>query len=178
MKRNFAVAVLIVALVIGFALLKTRPPEHAPVPVTTNVVAVAVPAASATPATQPSPPTVPPGTAATTPAQIASPPIGATETAAVHIELDNVKLLIRDFRAAFGENPVGSNAEITKALAGTNPKKAKFLASGDFRQNEKGELIDRWGTPYFFHQISGEEMEIHSAGPDKRMWTADDVVAR
>ncbi len=89
-----------------------------------------------------------------------------------------MKLLVRDFRAAFGENPVGSNAEITKALAGANPKKAKFLASGDFRLNDKSELIDHWGSPYFFHQISGQEMEIHSAGPDKRMWTADDLVTR
>jgi len=36
--------------------------------------------------------------------------------------------------------------------------------------------VDPWGTPYFFHQLSGKEMEIHSAGPDKMMWTADDLV--
>jgi len=37
-------------------------------------------------------------------------------------------------------------------------------------------LVDAWGTPFFFHQLSGHEMEIHSAGPDKIMWTADDLV--
>jgi hypothetical protein len=29
-----------------------------------------------------------------------------------------------------------------------------------------------------FKQLSGSETEIHSAGPDKIMWTADDLVAR
>ena len=36
----------------------------------------------------------------------------------------------------------------------------------------------RWNTPYFFHQISGKQMEIHSAGPDRVRGTADDVVAK
>jgi hypothetical protein len=35
-------------------------------------------------------------------------------------------------------------------------------------------MCDRWGTPYFFHQVSKTEMEIRSAGPDRRMWTGDD----
>jgi hypothetical protein len=46
------------------------------------------------------------------------------------------------------------------------------------RINGKGELVDYWGTPFFFHQLSGTEMEIHSAGPDKVMWTADDLVTK
>jgi hypothetical protein len=36
-------------------------------------------------------------------------------------------------------------------------------------------LIDRWGTPYFFHALSGEHMEIHSAGPDRQFHSADDL---
>ena len=40
-----------------------------------------------------------------------------------------------------------------------------------------GELVDRWGTPYFFHSVSAEKMEIVSAGPDKELWTDDDVVS-
>jgi hypothetical protein len=94
------------------------------------------------------------------------------------IEMDNVRVLIRDYRSACGENPVGSNAEITKALSGANPKKVKFLPAEGMQVNAKGELVDRWGTPYFFHQISGREMEIRSAGPDKKMWTDDDLVIR
>ena len=40
----------------------------------------------------------------------------------------------------------------------------------------RGELIDRWGTPFFFHQLSREFMQVRSAGPDRRHFTADDVL--
>jgi hypothetical protein len=92
--------------------------------------------------------------------------------------METVKLLVRDYRLALGGNPVGSNAEITKALSGANPKKTKFLPADGIRVSDKGEVIDPWGTPYFFHQLSGSEMELRSAGPDRKMWTADDQVAR
>ena len=74
-----------------------------------------------------------------------------------------------------GENPVGTNAEITKSLMGGNPINATFSPEPP-SLNAKGELIDPWGTPYFFHQISGDDMEIRSAGPDKIMGTSDDIV--
>ena len=56
--------------------------------------------------------------------------------------------------------------------------KAPHRAFGKVSRNERGELTDAWGTPYFFHQLSGTEMEIHSAGPDRRMFTGDDLIAR
>ena len=40
----------------------------------------------------------------------------------------------------------------------------------------KGQLVDRWGTAYWFHPNSSYQMEIRSAGPDKNLFTADDVV--
>jgi hypothetical protein len=46
------------------------------------------------------------------------------------------------------------------------------------RINGNGELVDVWGTPYFFHQLSGTDTEIHSAGPDRIMWTADDLITK
>jgi hypothetical protein len=79
----------------------------------------------------------------------------------------------------FDGNPIGTNLEITQALNGENPKEAKFLnPETGLRTSAAGELIDSWGTPFFFHQISGKEMEIRSAGPDRIMWTADDLVIR
>jgi hypothetical protein len=35
--------------------------------------------------------------------------------------------------------------------------------------------VDRWGEPLYFHAISRDRLEIRSAGPDKIMWTPDDV---
>lgn len=92
--------------------------------------------------------------------------------------LDNMRVTIRQFASAFGENPVGTNPEITGALQGDNPKHINFLKADGNRVNAKGELVDVWGTPYFFHQISGHEMEVRSAGPDRVMYTGDDLVTR
>ena len=87
-----------------------------------------------------------------------------------------MRTTVRQYGLMFGGNPVGTNPEITKALTGDNPKQVNFLGRDDNRVNGNGELIDAWGTPYFFHQLSAMQMEIRSAGPDKIMWTADDLV--
>ena len=92
------------------------------------------------------------------------------------IEIDKVSLMIRDYRTIAGENPVGTNAEIMAAVMGANAKQAKLGPPKGMSLNEKGELLDRWGTPYFFHQVSRDHMEIRSAGPDKILWTGDDPV--
>jgi hypothetical protein len=89
-----------------------------------------------------------------------------------------MRTTIHLYDSMFGGNPVGTNAEITKALHGDNPRHADFLSSSVNPVNAAGELVDPWGTPYFFHQLSGHVMEIRSAGPDKIMWTADDLVIR
>lgn len=95
------------------------------------------------------------------------------------IVLENMRSAIRDYGARFGGNPFGNNREITAKLNGGNPKQVVFLKPEDgMRLNERGELIDNWGTPLFFHQISGSEMEIRSAGPDRKMWTRDDLVIK
>ena len=92
--------------------------------------------------------------------------------------LENMRRTIRQYGSMFGGNPVGTNPEITRALQGDNPKQINFLKADGNRVNGNGELVDPWGTPYFFHQLSGTEMEVRSAGPDKRMWTGDDLVVR
>jgi hypothetical protein len=92
--------------------------------------------------------------------------------------LENMRTSIRQYAAAFGENPVGTNPEITSALSGQNPKQINFLKADGNRVNAKGELVDTWGTPYFFHQLSGHQMEIRSAGPDRIMYSADDLIIR
>ena len=96
---------------------------------------------------------------------------------AAAIDLDKVTLMLRDFRTGMGENPVGTNAEIMKAVMGGNPKGARLGPPENQAINAAGELIDRWGTPIFFHQLSKTNMEIRSAGPDRQMFTEDDIIA-
>jgi hypothetical protein len=92
--------------------------------------------------------------------------------------LQNMRTAVLQYASTFGENPVGTNPEITGALEGDNPKHIDFLKQDGNRVNAVGELVDPWGTPYFFHQISSHEMEIRSAGPDRVMYTGDDLVTR
>jgi hypothetical protein len=93
--------------------------------------------------------------------------------------MENMRAVLRQYNQRFGSNPVGTNPEITAALNGANPHQVVFINAEDgLRINEHGQLVDNWGTPFFFHQISGTEMEIHSAGPDRKMWTDDDLVIR
>src|SRR5258707_11652879 len=95
------------------------------------------------------------------------------------VVLDKIRTTIRNYGSMFDGNPVGTNLEITKALNGDNPKQVKFISEDSgLRINADGELVDWWGTPFFFHQLSGTEMEIRSAGPDRIMWTSDDLVAK
>jgi len=95
------------------------------------------------------------------------------------IVLANVSHAVHDYGSRFGGNPVGVNSEIASQLHGANPKQVDFLQpEAGMRLNAAGELVDPWGTPFFFHQLSGTEMEIHSAGPDQIMWTEDDLVTR
>jgi hypothetical protein len=98
------------------------------------------------------------------------------EIARATVELDKVGLMLRDYRTLMGENPSGTNAEIMKTVMGGNPKKAQLGPPEGQVVNGNGDLVDRWGTPYFFHQLSSTNMEIRSAGPDRILWTDDDLI--
>lgn len=74
-------------------------------------------------------------------------------------------------------NPVGENAEITAALTGENVHRFAFIPRRHRAINAQGELCDRWGTPFRFHQLSGRQMEIRSAGPDRKFGTQDDATS-
>jgi hypothetical protein len=105
-------------------------------------------------------------------------PLTPAQAAASHLDLEAVRSMIRDYRSIQGENPVGTNAEIMKQLMGENKKNAQLGPPQGLNLNSNGELIDRWGTPFFFHQLSRADMEIRSAGPDRVMWTEDDLVTK
>ena len=93
--------------------------------------------------------------------------------------MENVRTVFRTYSSVFNGNPVGINREITSALDGDNPKQTKFLREEDgLRVDGNGELVDPWGTPFFFHQLSAMEMEIRSAGPDGVLFTTDDLVTK
>jgi hypothetical protein len=130
------------------------------------------------------PPSAGPGAVAPlpTPAQLESDfPIAAPLNApdsTIARDLDILRQLFETWQSNFPRegNPIGENAEITAALMGENRLGFALIPRGHRALNERGELCDRWGTPLRFHQISGTQMEIRSAGPDRKFATEDDAL--
>ncbi|NQX00596.1 type II secretion system protein GspG [bacterium] len=91
-------------------------------------------------------------------------------------DLATLDLLISCYRRHLGGNPVGSNEEITAALLGGNSKKLAYLPQKGAFLSSHGQLVDHWGTPYFFHALAHDHLDIRSAGPDREFWTKDDLV--
>ncbi len=71
--------------------------------------------------------------------------------------------------------PLGDNEDVTAALTGRNRRRLVFLPPDSPLIDARGRLLDRWGTPYFFHAMSAETIELRSAGPDRQLFTADDI---
>lgn len=96
----------------------------------------------------------------------------------IRADLRIVLEVVEGFRTNFPKagNPVGNNAEITAALTGRNTLRLALIPPNHPAINPAGELCDRWGTPFFFHAESATRMEVRSAGPDKKLWTDDDVM--
>jgi len=70
---------------------------------------------------------------------------------------------------------VMSNRSITAALLGDNQQSLRLLARTHPALNAKAELTDRWRTPLHFHPETLTKIEIRSAGPDRELFTEDDL---
>ena len=94
-------------------------------------------------------------------------------------DCDSLIMGIQQYREFTGNYPMGNNTQITKALLGQTEKKVLILAVRRSGLNDKGEIVDPWGTPLNFY-FSHNEVLIRSAGPN-RVWedsasaTADDL---
>ena len=177
-RRIFAAVVAVVLL--GLFAWQFRPRE--------NIPDAGTPSAAAHPTATP----LAPGTAALPAlAHATSNATAATAAAAerseladtlnspdtdIHADLRVLDDVFMAYRTNFHSDPVGTNAEITAALTGKNPLHLAVVPRDHPAINAQGELCDRWGRPFFFHQLSGTQMEIRSAGPDRKFWTDDDVV--
>jgi len=202
MKARWLAGVLLLASLLGAWWIKSRPsgPERGlsspresssinetPVEAAATTSSQAPESASTPEPVEPSEPAALPTTPPPKPVALAAteePPIGpelgeADSGLTPVTVLENMRAAFRQYSLRFGGNPVGNNSEITAALNGQNPRQVVFLTPEDgARFNVRGEMVDHWNTPYFFHQLSRTQMEIRSGGPDRRMWTADDLVMK
>lgn len=102
----------------------------------------------------------------------------ATETGPSD-DLRIVGALLRNYlQAVAGPDapPLGFNEEIVRALGGANPLRLVFVPWDHPAIDPQGRLCDRWGTPYFFHPLSATIIDVRTAGPDRKLFTADDLV--
>ena len=91
-------------------------------------------------------------------------------------DLEVVSQILLQYRFLYRENPVGvENFEFTAALTGDNPQRINFIDPKSPALSSNNEMIDRWGSPFVFHPLSGTNMELRSLGPDKTLWTKDDL---
>ncbi len=103
---------------------------------------------------------------------------GTEDTTTIHdleivsSTLTESQTMIKDFTSYF----LPDNAAITAFLSGGNRDRLAWIRPGHKAIGRDGELMDRFGTPLFFHRETGTRFQIRSAGNDRTMWTDDDVV--
>ena len=85
--------------------------------------------------------------------------------------LDSVFLLVKQRDTA----DYSTNEDLVLFLQGSNSHKSPFLHKESLALNDKGQLIDRWGTPIIVHPVSQKLLEIRMAGPDQKPYSEDDL---
>jgi len=85
--------------------------------------------------------------------------------------MENSLLLLK----SAANRPLSANEDWADLFRGKNAAREEFLPAQHVALNAQGQLVDRWGTPLFFHALGGGRYEIRSAGPDHKIWTADDL---
>lgn len=88
------------------------------------------------------------------------------KVAKFNTDCDTLIMGIQQYREFVGTYPTGNNQQIVKALLGQTEKKVLILAVRRSDLNDKGEIVDPWGTPLQFY-FSHNEVLIRSAGPNK-----------
>ncbi len=89
-------------------------------------------------------------------------------------DLEQIDGILFLYRWLFQQNPVGDNEDVVRQLTGSNSRGVVVLPPDHPSINANGELLDRFGNPYFFHAVSETQMDIWSYGEDGVINTIDD----
>jgi hypothetical protein len=91
-------------------------------------------------------------------------------TSLAHL-MNNFGLLVK----SSADRPMSANEDWAAAFRGFNPAHERFLPDTHVALDTQGRLVDRWGTPLFFHALGNHRFDLRSAGPDRKLWTEDDI---
>jgi hypothetical protein len=82
-------------------------------------------------------------------------------------DVENLFVGLQKYKERVGSYPIGSNAEVAKALQGHNAKNVIILVGRKTELNEKGEFVDPWGTPLRIYFMDNGVL-VRSAGANRR----------
>lgn len=178
MKKSIAVAALAVAAAVSVYFCKQ--PELPPAHPAVALVKETSPRQIATqPVEQPAPSiiSIPPQklrrVATSLAAKLNAPDSTAAEDVVVlHGMLRQYLRFLKDRQS----RPIGNDSDLARVLIGNNPMKLVILPPDHPALGADGRLRDRFGTPYFIHPRGHLSFEIRSAGPDRKMFTDDDII--
>ena len=96
----------------------------------------------------------------------------AEDVEALHALLTQYLLILKDRPGP----PIGNDVDLAKILKGQNTLHRALLPTDHPSFGPNGRLIDRWGTPYHIHARGHSSFDVRSAGPDKHLFSEDDIV--
>ena len=86
--------------------------------------------------------------------------------------------ILEGYRRFRGTFPTAEdNAALMRRLTGRAPDSLAVFPEAHPRLDDSGALVDAWGTPFYFHHLSSQALEVRSAGPDREFYTDDDLTA-
>lgn len=85
--------------------------------------------------------------------------------------MENYLLLTKEA----ARRPLSANEDWARVWRGADGSGERFLSDQHPALNDRGQVVDRWGIPLFFHAVGRGRFEVRSAGPDRMLWTEDDL---
>jgi len=166
------VAAVLAACAIGLTVVLLTAPRPrsttAPIPFQ---ISAEVPVPRTHPSTsQPSPPRTLPGEAILAGFGSPSQPPREDLRRLRHL-FDNALLLAKSAR----DRPLATPEDWGALLLGRWPGTEALLPTHHAALDSQARVIDRWGTPLHIHALGSGRFELRSAGPDRKLWTQDDV---
>lgn len=85
--------------------------------------------------------------------------------------------ILDGYRGIRGRYPTAEdNPGLMRLLTGRDAAGLAAFPPDHARFDARGALVDGWGTPFFFHHLSSQSIEVRSAGPDGVLFSDDDIV--
>lgn len=172
MKRAFILGCLVFALLLGIYWLSGSH-DYEPPPAPTPAEIVKTPASPTRVSDSPPPPAASTGTPLA--AELHLPDRTAQQ------DVDILRQIIQQYFEAIQNRPgppIGDDSDLARALQGRNPLRLIVVPATHPIFSTDGRMRDRFGTPYHLHPRSRHGIDIRSAGPDRKLFTEDDVVSQ